>query len=108
MELLEKDPWLSEGTADSVEQIRGMGLVPKPALDVMNCEVNRLLLLTRNAVVPLPYIVPRKVSIENGHVETLSINYVTLKWAILPFLTPSPGVMDLKILIDFSKRKTVR
>ena len=61
MELTDKDPWITDGSADTVEQIRGMGIVPKRALDVMECEVNRLLLLSSNAVIPLPYIVPRKV-----------------------------------------------
>ena len=63
LELTDKDPWITDGSADTVEQIRGAGLVPKRALDVMECEVNRLLVLSSHAVVPLPYIVPRKVSV---------------------------------------------
>ena len=46
---------------DSIEQVKGVGLVPKQALDVMNAEVNRILLLTKSAVIPIPYQVPRKV-----------------------------------------------
>ena len=65
MELTDKAPWITDGSVDSVEQIRGMGMVPKRALYVMECEVNRLLLLSNNMVVPLPYIVPRKVCIGN-------------------------------------------
>ena len=48
-------------SSDTVEQVKGVALVPKRAMDVMSGEVNRVLLLTKNAVVPLPYIVPRKV-----------------------------------------------
>ena len=44
-------------------QTKGMALVPKRVMDVMACEVNRLLQLTKNAVVPMPLIVPRKVSV---------------------------------------------
>ena len=32
------------------------------ALNVMEGEVNRVLVLSQHAVIPLPYIVPRKVS----------------------------------------------
>ncbi len=62
LELAEKEPWLTDGSVDGVEQVRGAALTPKRALDVMACEVNRLLVLTAHALIPLPYIVPRKVS----------------------------------------------
>lgn len=42
------------------EQHKGMGIVPKLALDVMSCEVVRLLQLTKSSVVPLSYCVPRR------------------------------------------------
>ncbi|EDO49756.1 predicted protein [Nematostella vectensis] len=42
------------------DQHKGMGMVPKLALDVMSCEVVRLLQLTKNSVVPISYLVPRK------------------------------------------------
>ena len=48
-------------STDTVEQAKGIALVPKLACDVMSGEVNRVLLLTKNGVIPLPYIVPRKV-----------------------------------------------
>ena len=44
------------------EQVKGIGMVPKRALNVMEGEVNRLLVLTKHAIIPFPYIVPRKVS----------------------------------------------
>ena len=50
------------GSVGMLEQIKGIGMVPKRAMDVMNAEVNRLLVLTKNAVIPVPYQVPRKVS----------------------------------------------
>ena len=43
------------------EQHKGMATVPKLALDVMSCEVVRLLQLTKSSVVPLSYCVPRRV-----------------------------------------------
>ena len=43
------------------EQHKGMAFVPKLALDVMSCEVVRLLQLTKSSVVPLSYCVPRRV-----------------------------------------------
>lgn len=43
------------------EQHKGMCSVPKLALNVMTCEVVRLLQLTKSSVVPLSYCVPRKV-----------------------------------------------
>lgn len=48
------------------EQHKGMGIVPKLALDVMSCEVVRLLQLTKSSVVPLSYCVPRRVISEQN------------------------------------------
>lgn len=44
-------------------QAKGAALVPKRALEVMDGEVNRLLLLGQNCIVPISFQVPRKVSI---------------------------------------------
>lgn len=41
---------------------RGMGMVPKYALDVMNCEVARLLKLESTQIVPIMMQVPRKAT----------------------------------------------
>ena len=43
------------------EQHKGMAIVPKFAVDVMSCEVVRILQLTKSSVVPLSYCVPRRV-----------------------------------------------
>lgn len=43
---------------------RGVAMVPKLALDVMSCEVMRVLQLTDSCIVPISYQVPRKHS---GH-----------------------------------------
>lgn len=40
---------------------RGLAAVPRLALDVMACEVLRILQLTDTALVPVSYLVPRKV-----------------------------------------------
>ncbi|XP_072040338.1 coronin-7-like [Amphiura filiformis] len=61
VELTENSPYLTQGMQSVCEyQHKGMAMVPKRALDVMSCEVNRLLQLSQNAVIPIPYIVPRK------------------------------------------------
>ena len=44
------------------EQTKGVAMVPKRALNVMSGEVVRLLQLTKYTIVPVSYIVPRKVS----------------------------------------------
>lgn len=44
---------------------RGAAVVPKVALDIMSCEVIRLLQLTDSSIVPISYQVPRKVSEED-------------------------------------------
>lgn len=62
MEVMDKDPCLVEGIRHSGEQTKGVCLVPKRALNVMQAEVNRLLQLTSNMVIPIMYQVPRKVS----------------------------------------------
>ncbi|XP_051487868.1 coronin-7 isoform X2 [Apus apus] len=45
---------------------RGLATVPRLALDVMACEVLRVLQLTDTAIVPVSYLVPRK-SIQDFH-----------------------------------------
>lgn len=40
---------------------RGVAMIPKLALDVMSCEVMRVLQLTDSCIVPISYHVPRKV-----------------------------------------------
>lgn len=53
------------GGVDRTEQIKGAALVPKRAMNLMEAEVNRLLVLCRNSIIPASYIVPRKVSLKN-------------------------------------------
>ncbi|XP_017754269.1 PREDICTED: coronin-7 isoform X2 [Eufriesea mexicana] len=60
MEVMDKDPFMVEGIRHSGEQTKGVCLVPKRALNVMQAEVNRLLQLTSNMVIPIMYQVPRK------------------------------------------------
>ncbi|XP_043284442.1 coronin-7 isoform X1 [Venturia canescens] len=60
MEVTSKDPYLVEGIRHSGEQTKGVCLVPKRALNVMQAEVNRILQLTSNMVIPIMYQVPRK------------------------------------------------
>ncbi|CAL1541238.1 unnamed protein product [Lymnaea stagnalis] len=60
LELVDKDPYLTPAGVDRTEQIKGAALVPKRAMDLMAGEVNRLVVLCRNSIIPVPYIVPRK------------------------------------------------
>ncbi|KRK05911.1 coronin-7 isoform X4 [Drosophila yakuba] len=60
LEITEKDPYLIEGLRHTGEQTKGACLVPKRALKVMEAEVNRVLQLTSNMVIPIMYQVPRK------------------------------------------------
>lgn len=80
MEVTDKDPYLIEGLRhngefmqqislsftqhfrflSTGEQTKGACLVPKRALRVMEGEVNRIMQLTSNSVIPIMYQVPRK------------------------------------------------
>ena len=60
-EVNERDPVLTEGLRHTGQQSKGACLIPKRALRVMDGEVNRVLQLTANAVIPVSFIVPRKV-----------------------------------------------
>lgn len=62
MEVTDKEPYLIEGLRHTGEQTKGACLVPKRALRVMEGEVNRVLQLVSNSVIPIMYQVPRKVS----------------------------------------------
>ncbi|KAG8189255.1 hypothetical protein JTE90_013783 [Oedothorax gibbosus] len=60
-EVLDHAPFLQEATKYLGEvQAKGAALVPKRALEVMDGEVNRLLLLGQNCIVPISFQVPRK------------------------------------------------
>jgi len=58
------------------DQIKGACMMPKFGLDLMKCEIDRLLLLTRNSVYPLPYFVPRR-SYYDFHAEVFPDTYNT-------------------------------
>lgn len=60
LEVTDKDPYFIEGLRHTGEQTKGACLVPKRALRVMEGEVNRVLQLTSNTVIPIMYQVPRK------------------------------------------------
>lgn len=60
MEVSDNQPHLIEGLRHTGEQTKGASLVPKRALRIMEGEVNRVLQLTSNSVIPIMYQVPRK------------------------------------------------
>ena len=45
-------------------QTKGVTMVPKRAMNVMSCEIVRLLQLTQNAIIPISYHVQRKVFLQ--------------------------------------------
>ena len=47
----------------STEQQKGMGMVPKRAVNVMSCQIARFLQLTQSSIVPIGYHVQRKVCV---------------------------------------------
>ncbi|KAK2533450.1 coronin-7 [Columba guinea] len=67
LEVAHAQPALTQVTQCWTEgSTRGLGAVPRLALDVMACEVLRVLQLTDTALVPISYVVPRK-SIQDFH-----------------------------------------
>ncbi|XP_043945267.1 coronin-7-like [Protopterus annectens] len=61
IEVCASPPSLSQVNQILMEgKTRGIGLIPKPAIDVMSCEVLRALQLTDTFIVPISYEVPRK------------------------------------------------
>lgn len=74
-------------------QNKGMASVPKRAMNVMDCEVMRLLQLTQHAIVPVSYIVPRKViSLYLSICLTLYFIYLLLTFDIFSETTGSPTI----------------
>jgi len=60
VEVQDREPWFVAGLRYTGEQIKGGCLIPKRAVDVMQCEVNRVLMLGNNSIVPIGWQVPRK------------------------------------------------
>uniref|UniRef100_UPI003AAE8195 coronin-7-like isoform X2 n=1 Tax=Centroberyx gerrardi TaxID=166262 RepID=UPI003AAE8195 len=60
-EVTASEPFLSQVSHCLTDaSTRGVAMVPKLALDVMSCEVMRVLQLTDSCIVPISYHVPRK------------------------------------------------
>lgn len=69
-EVSTSDPFLSQVSHCLTDaSTRGAAVVPKVALDIMSCEVIRLLQLTDSSIVPISYQVPRKQSGQEFHEE---------------------------------------
>ena len=58
---------------DRTDQIKGAALVPKRAMDLMSGEVDRVLVLAKNSIIVVPYIVPRKVCVSLSVCVCLSV-----------------------------------
>ncbi|KAM6904962.1 coronin-7-like isoform 1-T1 [Xenentodon cancila] len=62
-ELSSSEPFLTQVSHCLTDSsTRGVAMVPKLALDVLSCEVMRVLQLTDSCIVPVSYQVPRKTS----------------------------------------------
>lgn len=60
-EMVDAKPWaFSISEYRSSTSAKGMAFVPKRSVNVMGCEIARLLKLTSNTVEPLSFIIPRK------------------------------------------------
>ncbi|XP_028267214.1 coronin-7-like isoform X1 [Parambassis ranga] len=67
-EVSSSEPFLSQVSHCLTDiSSRGVAMVPKLALDVMSCEVMRVLQLTDSCIVPISYQVPRKHSGQEFH-----------------------------------------
>jgi len=60
VEVQDRDPWFVAGLRYTGDQIKGGCIIPKRAVDVMQCEVNRVLMLGNSSIVPITWQVPRK------------------------------------------------
>ncbi|XP_050099196.1 coronin-7 isoform X4 [Anopheles aquasalis] len=105
LEVIDKDPFLIEGIRHSGEQTKGACLVPKRALKVMEGEVNRIIQLTSNSVIPIMYQVPRKSYRDfhsdlfpdtNGYKSELSATqWINGSDAIVPKISLDPAKREL-------------
>jgi coronin-1B/1C/6 len=60
-EFVDENPWcFAISEFRSTSSAKGMAMIPKRGLDVMSCEISRLLKLTASSIEPLSFIVPRK------------------------------------------------
>lgn len=74
---LDKDWNFTLNSTQSIDdQIKSACLLPKFGVDLMKCELDRLILLTRNSVYPLPYYVPRR-SYYEFHADAYPLSYNT-------------------------------
>ncbi len=73
VEVTNREPFFVEGLRYSGDQTRGACLVPKRAMEVMTGEVNRVLQLCADTVVPIPWQVPRYAVKKNRIYQTFSV-----------------------------------
>uniref|UniRef100_A0AAG5D1B3 Coronin n=1 Tax=Anopheles atroparvus TaxID=41427 RepID=A0AAG5D1B3_ANOAO len=105
LEVTDREPQLLEGIRHSGDQTtRGACLVPKRALRVMEGEVNRVMQLTSNAVIPVSYLVPRKSYREfHGDLYPDTTGYTT-ELTATQWLNGANTVLP-KISLDPAKRE---
>ena len=82
------DIWIGQQTYRGSQQTKGMAMVPKRVVDVMACEIVRLLQLTQNAIIPISYHVQRKVSVlDLQHQEVFFSSLCSRIWSSMQIYT---------------------
>ena len=71
------------------EQQKGMGMVPKRAVDVMSCQIARFMQLTQNSIIPISYHVQRKVTLPPSLLSLPPSLHLPLSPSLPPLLPPS-------------------
>lgn len=100
-----KEPFLSEASKYMGEvQTKGAGLVPKRALKVMDGEVNRVLILGQDCIVPIPYQVPRK-TYRDFHADIFpDTTIASPAIAVSDWMAKKPAKAISKVSLDPEKR----
>ena len=114
------------------DQIKAVCAMPKFGLDLMKCELDRLILLTRSSIYPLPYIVPRRAYYDfhadvfpdtydtqrpgvakhdwlngvNGEPFKVALNPESQKRYLTNVLSEIPSTTNNKMTIDVAPKET--
>eukprot|EP01083_Nonionella_stella_P021240 58892_1 len=67
--------WYPLGSYKSPDPQKGGGWLPKRACDVWKCEINRFFKLTKNSIIPIPFIVPRKTGADVFQEDIYPLTY---------------------------------
>lgn len=98
-EIQDAEPYYQDLTVvQSSEVQKSSAVLPKRACDLMNTEIARVFKLTGNAVVPVSFSVPRKVSATSSTL-ILSINAQTKSEFQEDLYPPTPSTEPALVLV---------